>query len=127
MVYPEVGRDQLLNHWLLVSVWNLSGFDHAEELYPQDFDEFLGETAVDLSRDADEQERWYALVPKASRPKRQLMIVDQQGCSTSSLNISQTQIAQQRYLEGPSIQSEYLTDVQLPKQIMVFVHGSAPR
>ncbi|XP_028968211.1 uncharacterized protein LOC114828399 [Galendromus occidentalis] len=105
MVYPNVSRDQLSNHWLLISVWNLSAVDHAEELYPQEFDEFLGEAAVDLSRDADEQERWYVLIPKASRPKRQLTIMDQQGCSTSSLNTSQTHIAQQRYQEGPSNQS----------------------
>jgi len=85
MVYPGVRRDQLHNHWLLASVWSLAVEDHTVAPCPQDYDDFLGEVAVDLGRDTDEQERWYPLAVKATKPKRHLTIMETPACSSSSL------------------------------------------
>lgn len=86
MVYPDVGREHLITSWLQASVWSLSDEDHSDQACPQDFDDFLGEVVVELARDADEQERWYPLVEKASKPRRHLVIAEERGCSSSSLS-----------------------------------------
>lgn len=89
MVYPDVSREQLYTNWLIVSVWSLSTVDHSGDDCPQNYDDFLGEIAVDLSKDSDEQERWYDLIETACRPKRHLAIMESQPCSTSSLSTNQ--------------------------------------